>query len=362
MNRNKGLSRRDLLKAGLFSGGALSMASMLSFMEYRQADAQANGPLKAAFSSAGLAGSWNAQGQQAALAYGKLYGVDITWFDGQFDAVKQRAAVDDMATKKWDFVAIQPNTIGTLVDPITSMIQAGTPFIDMDTLVAPLDQMKSIGVLNLCAPNNTFMSESVVTRMAAKMGGKGKIAHIGGQPGHTGAQARQQGMMNILKLNPNITLVDDQPGNWDIATAASLAESFLNRFPDLNAIFADNDDMALSARQVVETAGVQDQVLIGGVDMMPPAIQAVAAGKLAGTARNPANRIHGWAVVIGAYAATVGLDQARKDVPFFTLADGPALFPDIDNNPDLADTPWKLNNYGMSSTDGQIYLESLFLL
>jgi len=96
--------------------------------------------------------------------------------------------------------------------------------------------------------------------------------------------------------------------------------------------------------------------------MMPPAIQAIADGKLAGTARNPANRIHGWAVVIGAYAASVGLDQARKDVPFFTLADGPALFPDIDKNPDLADTPWKLNNYGMSSTDGQIYLESLFLL
>jgi ribose transport system substrate-binding protein len=355
------MTRRELLKAGLFSGGALSLSGLLTFMQYRQADAQENGPLKAAMSSAGLAGTWNAQGQEAALAWAKLFGVEVTWFDGQFDAEKQRSAVDQMATQQWDFVAIQPNTIGTLVDPVTTMIEAGIPFIDMDTLIAPFDQMKQIGVLNFCAPDNSFMSQSVVTKLVQKMGGKGKIAHIGGQPGHTGAQARQQGMLNVLKDYPDVELVDDQPGNWDLATAAALAESFLNRFPDLNAIFADNDDMALSARQVVENAGMQDQVLIGGVDAMPPAIQAVADGKLVGTARNSACRIHGWAVVIGAYAATVGLEQARNDVPFYILADGPAIFGDIDNNPDLADTPWKLNNYGMSSAEGQLWLESQYL-
>ncbi len=361
MARNMGFSRRDFLKGGLFAGGALTMANMLAFMQYRQAHAQANGPLKAAMSSAGLAGTWNAQGQDAALAWAKLYGVEVTWFDGQFDAEKQRTAVDSMATQQWDFVAIQPNTIGTLVDPVTTMINAGIPFIDMDTLIAPLQQMRDMGVLTLLAPNNAFMSESVVTKIVQKMGGKGKIAHIGGQPGHTGAQARQQGMLNVLAQYPDIELVDDQPGNWDLATAASLAESFLNRYPDLNAIFADNDDMALAAYQVVANAGMQDQVLIGGVDAMPPAIQAVADGKLVGTARNSANRIHGWAIVIGAYAATVGMEQAKQDVPFYILADGPAIFGDIDNNPALVDTPWKLNNYGMSSADGQLWLESQFL-
>ena len=39
----------------------------------------------------------------------------------------------------------------------------------------------------------------------------------------------------------------------------------------------------------------------------------------------------------------------------------PRFSAEIDTNPDLADTPWKLNNYGMSSTDGQIWLESQFL-
>ena len=96
-------------------------------------------PLKAAFSNAGLQATWCAQGKQAAEYWGKLFNVDVTWFDGQLDAVKQRAAIDNMASQKWDFVAIQAFGIGTLTAPVNKMIDAGIPVIDMDTLIAPLD-------------------------------------------------------------------------------------------------------------------------------------------------------------------------------------------------------------------------------
>ncbi|MFO7320411.1 MAG: sugar ABC transporter substrate-binding protein [Chloroflexota bacterium] len=361
MARQRGFSRRDFLKGSLFAGGALSLSGLLSFVQYRQAHAQANGPLRAAMSSAGLAGTWNAQGQEAALWWADLLGVEIVWFDGEFDPAIQRGKVDQMATEDWDFVAIQPGSIGTLVEPLTSIIQAGTPFIDMDTLVAPFDQMREMGVLTFIAPDNVFMSESVVRRLVEKMNYEGKIAHIGGQPGHTGAQARQQGFYNIVNQYDAIEVVDDQPADWDNARAAALTESILNRHPDLKAIFADNDDMALAARQAVENAGLGDQVLVGGVDAMSPAIEAVADGRLVATARNSATRIHGWAVLIGAYAASVGLEQARQEIPFFILADGPAIYADIDSNPDLADEPWKLSNYGFSSAAGQVWLQEHFL-
>jgi ribose transport system substrate-binding protein len=350
------LSRRDFLKGSLFAGGGLALTSLFSFIEYRRSRAQSE-PLRAAMSSAGLAGTWNAQGQQAALRWGELLGVEITWFDGEFDPAIQRGKIDQMATETWDFVAMQPGAIGTLVEPVQTMIDAGIPVVDMDTLIAPLDQLQSMGVLTFIAPNNVFMSESVVSKMVEKMGGAGKIAHIGGAPGHTGAQARGQGFLNVVARFPDIEIVDDQPANWDVAQAAALAEAVLNRHPDLKGIFADNDDMALAARQVVENAGLGDQVVVGGVDAMQPAIQAVADGKLVATARNSATRIHGWAVIAGAYAATVGLEQARQDIPFFVLADGPAIYGDIDSNPDLAAEPWKLNNYGLSAAAGLIWAQ-----
>src|SRR5215831_1439894 len=74
-------------------------------------------PLKAAFSNAGLQATWCAQGKQAAEYWGKLFNVEVTWFDGQLDAVKQRAAIDNMASQKWDFVAVQAFGIGTLTQP-----------------------------------------------------------------------------------------------------------------------------------------------------------------------------------------------------------------------------------------------------
>ncbi len=361
MSKLPRLNRRDFLKGSLAAGGGLAFTNLITFMEYRIAHAQ-DQPLRAAMSSAGLAGTWNAQGQDAALDMAQRLGVEVTWFDGEFDPAKQRAKFDQIATEQWDFVAVQPNTIDALTEPIQALITAGTPVIDMDTLIAPLDQLQSMGVLTFIAPDNVFMSQSVVRKLVEKMSGAGKISHIGGQPGHTGAQARGQGFHNIVDpLAPDITVVDDQPGNWNVDTAAQLTEAVLNRNPDLKAVFADNDDMALAARQVIENAGLGDQVLVGGVDAMPPALQAVADGRLVATARNSANRIHSWAVVVGAYAASVGLDQARQDVPSFILADGPAIYNEIDSNPALADTPWKLSNYGLSSIPGLLFAETQFL-
>jgi ribose transport system substrate-binding protein len=205
------------------------------------------------------------------------------------------------------------------------------------------------------------MSESVVSKLVEKMGGKGKIAHTWGQQGHTGAQARARGFYNVIKNYPDIEVVDDQPGDWDVAKVAGIWETILNRHPDLKAGFLHNDDMALSARKVVENAGLADQVLIGGVDAMPPAIEAVAGGKLVATARNSANRIHSWGVIAGAYAATVGLDKARESMPSFILADGPAIYGDIDSNPDLAKEPWKLRGYGQSTAAGQLWAQDQFI-
>src|SRR5215211_203120 len=127
-------TRRNLLQAA-----ATGLLGGLGINPGLAAAARSEKPLKAAFSNAGLQATWCAQGKQAAEWWGKLFNVEVTWFDGQLDAVKQRAAIDNMASQKWDFVAIQAFGIGTLTAPVQKMIDAGIPVIDMDTLIAPLD-------------------------------------------------------------------------------------------------------------------------------------------------------------------------------------------------------------------------------
>src|ERR1700726_673429 len=165
-------TRRNLLQAAASAGAATAVLGGLGASAALAAEVgRSEKPLKAAFSNAGLQATWCAQGKQAAEWWGKLFNVEVTWFDGQLDAVKQRAAIDNMASQKWDFVAIQAFGIGTLTQPVQKMIDAGTPVIDMDTLIAPLDTIK---VLTLLAPDNEFMGASVTQALVNPPGRKGK--------------------------------------------------------------------------------------------------------------------------------------------------------------------------------------------
>ena len=243
-------NRRSLLKkaagssvaaAALFGGfGADSMLTAAMAADMGRSEK----PLKAAFSNAGLQATWCAQGKQAAEFWGKLFNVEVTWFDGELSATKQRAAIDNMASQKWDFVAIQAFGIGTLTDPVKKMIDAGIPVMDMDTLIAPLDQ---IDVHSFLAPDNEFMGAAVTQALVDAIGGKGTITMTQGALGHTGAQGRAKGFHSVVDKYPDLKVLDEQPADWDVTKVARIWETLLTKHPKIDAAFFHNDDMALAA-------------------------------------------------------------------------------------------------------------------
>jgi ribose transport system substrate-binding protein len=278
-------------------------------------------PLKAAFSNAGLQATWCAQGKQAAEYWGQLFNVEVTWFDGELSAPKQRAAIDNMASQKWDFVAIQAFGIGTLTQPVNKMIDAGIPVIDMDTLIAPLD---SINVHSFLAPDNEFMGSAVTQALVDAMGGKGTITMTQGALGHTGAQGRAKGFESVVKRFPNVEVLNTDPADWDVAKTARIWETLLTKYPKIDAAFFHNDDMALAAYNVMK-AHNRTGILIGGVDAMPPALAAVADGRMHATVRNPSCRIHGGAIVAGVAAVVGGEKTGEGGIPKNVVTDGPVV-------------------------------------
>ncbi|HUN51994.1 MAG TPA: sugar ABC transporter substrate-binding protein [Candidatus Sulfotelmatobacter sp.] len=316
-------TRRDLIRNAATAGAATALFSGLGIGTASAAEAvgRSGKPLKAAFSNAGLQATWCAQGKQAAEWWGKLFNVEVTWFDGQLDAVKQRAAIDNMASQKWDFVAIQAFGIGTLTQPVQKMIDAGIPVIDMDTLIAPLDQIK---VHSFLAPDNEFMGASVTQALVNAIGGKGNIIMTQGALGHTGAQGRARGFESVVKQYPNIKVLDTQPADWDVSKTARLWETYLTKYPKIDAAFFHNDDMALAAYNIMK-AHNRTNILIGGVDAMPPAIQAVSEGRMYATVRNPSCRIHGGAIVAGVAAVTGGEKTGQGGIPKSVVTDGPVV-------------------------------------
>src|SRR5260370_75966 len=121
-------TRRDLLQAAATAGAATALFGGLGVSPALAAEVgRSEKPLKAAFSNAGLQATWCAQGKQAAEWWGKLFNGEVTWFDGQLHAAKQRAAIDNIGSQKWAFVAIQAFGLGTLTQPVPKTSDSRTP-------------------------------------------------------------------------------------------------------------------------------------------------------------------------------------------------------------------------------------------
>jgi len=320
-------NRRDFFRtatAGLGAAALLGLGITPAMAQQMAKDTgRSTKPLKAAFSNAGLQVTWCAQGKQAAESWGRLFNVDVTWFDGELNATKQRAAIDDMASQQWDFVAIQAFGIGTLTAPVKKMIAAGVPVIDMDTLIAPLD---SIDVHSFIAPNNEFMGSAVTQALVDSIGGKGIMTMTQGALGHTGAQGRARGFDSIMKKYPDIQVVDRQPGDWDVSKTARIWETLLTKYPKIDAAYFHNDDMALAAYNVMKQHG-RTEIKIGGCDAMPSALAAISDGRMLASVRNPSGRIHGGAIVAGVAAVTGG-EKTGGGIPKNIVADGPVVTKD----------------------------------
>ena len=320
-------NRRDMLRAtaGIASASLLGVLNVSSALtaEMGKVAGRSEKPLKAAFSNIGLQVSWCAQGKQAAEYWGKLFNVDVTWFDGELSDAKQRTAIEDMANWKWDFIAIQPFGIDTLTAPVEKLIKAGVPVIDMDTLIAPLDQ---IDVHSFLAPDNEFMGAAVTQVLMDQIGGEGIVVMTQGALGHTGAQGRARGFWNVVKKYPKVEVVDSAPADWDVTKVASIWETLLAKFPKIDAAYFHNDDLALAAF-VVMKAHYRTGIMIGGCDAMPPALQAVADGRMVATVRNPSCLIHGGAIIAGVAAIVSGQKTGMGPgmIPKHIVTDGPVV-------------------------------------
>lgn len=317
----EGATRRDMFKTvGVTALGAALLASAGFDPALAQELKPSDKPLKAAFSNAGLQATWCAQGKQAAEAWGKLMNVDITWFDGELSSTKQRASIDNMATQQWDFVAVQAFGIGTLVDPIQKIIDSGTPVIAMDTLIAPPG---TIDITTFIAPDNVMMGAAVTQQLLEAIGGKGNVVMTQGALGHSGAQGRAKGFKQVAANYPDVTVIDEQPADWDVTKVARIWDSILTQNDDIAGAFFHNDDMALAAFNVMKAKN-RTGIVLGGVDAMPPAVNAVLDGTLLTTVRNPSCRIHGWSVAAGVAAVAAG-GKATAGIPENILADGPVI-------------------------------------
>jgi len=211
-----------------------------------------------------------AQSEAAAL------GLHLLTVDAENDPAKQIASVEDLIQKKVAVILLNPTDSDAVANVVKEATAAGIRVISLDRAV------NGAAVSSHIASDNIAGGRMAAAFLLKKLGGKGNVVELEGLPGSSAARERGEGFEQMVKTDPNVKVVAQQPADFDRAKGLSVMENILQGNRNVQGVFAQNDEMALGAERAIEEAGLRD-VAVVGFDATPDGLAAVMSGKLAGT-------------------------------------------------------------------------------
>ena len=209
---------------------------------------------------------------------GNIPDLEIFVEDAKNDVGLQLAQVENFIAQNYDAVIVNPaDTEAT--DSITEQcVKSHMPLVYVNRM--PETELPS-GVV-FVGSDEVVAGREQAKILAEKMGGKGNIVIMLGELSSVGTRGRTKGVKEVLSQYPDIKLLDEQTAIFQRSQALDLMSNWLLAGYKINAVAANNDEMALGTIMALKNAGLHPNkdVFIGGVDATPDALDAMKAGEL----------------------------------------------------------------------------------
>jgi ribose transport system substrate-binding protein len=215
-------------------------------------------------------------------AAAKRRGVDLLVTDAQSNTPKQVADMQDMVAQGVDFIIVPPREELGLTPALETARKAHVPVIFADRAATATP----------CRDFLTFIGSDFVEqgRRAARWlvkatHGKAKVAELIGTVGATATNDRGEGFESVIAKHKGMKIVAQQSGDFARAPGQNVMEQILGANPDITAVYAQNDEMALGAIQALKDAGLKPgkDVQVVSVDGSRDALEAIVHGDLGAT-------------------------------------------------------------------------------
>ncbi|GAA0904995.1 ribose ABC transporter substrate-binding protein RbsB [Rothia nasimurium] len=201
-------------------------------------------------------------------------GVQLVVVDAQDDPARQISSVEDLIQKRVSVILLNPTDSSALAGAVQSAQRANIPVITLDRGVDGAEVASHI------ASDNIAGGKMAADFLARQLNGKGNVIELQGVAGTSAARERGKGFDDAIAVT-GLKIVAQQPANFDRAQGLSVSENLLQGNTDVQAIFAQNDEMALGAVQAL--AGKDKKILVVGFDGTPDGKAAVQNGTMAAT-------------------------------------------------------------------------------
>ncbi|WP_248928399.1 sugar ABC transporter substrate-binding protein [Paenibacillus hamazuiensis] len=201
--------------------------------------------------------------------------VDVIYVDAQNDANKQLSQIENFISQKVNAIMIVPVDTVSAVDMVDRANQAKVPIVVVNREYPGVDKATSYVGSNSLTSGTLQMEE-----VAKILGGKGNIAIMNGQMGHDAQIKRTEGNKKVISKYPDMKIVLEGTASFDRAKGMALMENWLNSGQKIDAVVANNDEMAIGAIMAAEAAGKAQDILFAGIDGSQDAFEFMKAGKL----------------------------------------------------------------------------------
>jgi ABC-type sugar transport system substrate-binding protein len=221
----------------------------------------------------------------------KRFGVHWKWEraspTGNFNAVEQQVSiVQNWAARKFDAILVCTGAnFATMQNVYRQATARGAKLFQFNQPVElyPPDQIQTVS--NIGYDNRWQSGYLAGTYIAKKLGGSGKILQIWGPAGSDWSTARQIGLNQALKENPGLKVVGKGDGGYVRDQGFNVTQDLLTKNPDVNAIYGENEDMALGASQAIDSRGLKhwdgkSGILTIGADGLRSGMEAIRNGSL----------------------------------------------------------------------------------
>ncbi|MCG5217838.1 ABC transporter substrate-binding protein [Streptosporangium sp. KLBMP 9127] len=260
--------------AGCGSGGGSDTAGVAGVAE--------DGKITMGFSQVGAESGWRTANTKSVQGAAKDAGIELKFSDAQQKQENQIKAIRSYIQQKVDVIAFSPVVESGWDTVLKEAKNAKIPVVLTDRAVDSADT-----TLYKTFLGSDFVEEG---RKAGKWlveqrkddAGPVNIVELQGTTGSAPANDRKAGFAEVIAADPKFKIIASQTGDFTRAKGKEVMEAFLKSNPDIDLLFAHNDDMGLGAIEAIEGAGKTPgkDIEIITVDAVKDGMQALADGKI----------------------------------------------------------------------------------
>ena len=205
----------------------------------------------------------------------KELGYEVVVLDSQNEPAKEVSNMEDLTVKDVDIVLLNPVDSDSAVASVMIANNYELPVVTVDRAANGGDVVTHI------ASDNAVGGSMAAQYLIDQLDGKGNIVELEGTAGSSAARDRGQGFDDKI-AESDMNIIAKQIADFDRTQGLTVMENILQSKKDIDAVFAQNDEMALGAQKALEDMGMKD-VLIVGFDATDDAVEAVKNGTMAAT-------------------------------------------------------------------------------